>query len=170
MGKTNYLFRFEPYSFNQASGSNKKLENWLPEFYHKLQVWNILSSDAKLTRENYSNYVMKEGESDKQWFNNGVSGQTVLRGLVQLLKSKTPEESAKLMAAISGVTNKFNTPVIGSGNTLLTLYNDLIGDDEGWDKSRAIQQKWLDEMWSKLTDNRYGQQGIQDAMSPAELK
>ena len=81
-----------------------------------------------------------------------------------------PEESAKLMAAISGVTNKFNTPVIGSGNTLLTLYNDLIGDDEGWDKSRAIQQKWLDEMWNKLTDNRYGQQGIQDAMSPAELK
>ncbi len=170
MGKANYFWNGEPYTFNKARTSNKKLENWLPEFYYKLQKWNILASDKNLSRENYSKYVMKEGKPDGQWSNNGTSVQDALRGLVQLMLSKTPEEKSKLSSALSGVVNKINAPIIGSGNTMLTLYHDLIGDDAGWDKSTAIQQKWLDEIWGKLTDNRYGQQGIQDVMTPSELK
>ena len=169
MGRMNALINHEGYTFNKSK-SNKKLENWLPEFYHKVQNWNIIAGDKNLTRENYSNYAMKEGEVGKQWYDSGVSAQDALRGLVMLVLSKTPEEKSKLMAAMGGVTKKFSTPVIGSGNSLLTLYDDLIGSDQGWDKSRAIQQKWLDDVWNKLTDNRYGQRGIQDAMSSSELK
>ncbi|MBQ7482369.1 MAG: chitobiase/beta-hexosaminidase C-terminal domain-containing protein [Lachnospiraceae bacterium] len=169
MGRMNFFDNFEAYTFHMRD-NGKILENWLPELYNKVFNWNLLASDKNVTRESYSKYKMSEGEAGKQWINNGVSAQEAFRGLVQLMMSKTPEEMAKLSAVLGGVLNKFNSPIVGSGNTLLTLYDDLIGDDKGWDKSRAVQQKWLDEIWNKLTDNSYGQQGIQDVMTPAELK
>ena len=33
-----------------------------------------------------------------------------------------------------------------------------------------MQDKWLNDIWGKLTDNSYGQTGIQDALSVQELK
>ena len=169
MGKANFVKNFEAYTFHKSK-SGKKLEYWLPEFYSKFFSWNLISSDKNLTRESFSNYIMREGEAGKGWYESGVAPQDAFRGMTKIMFSKTPEETKNLTLALTGVLNKFNSPVFGSGNTLLTLYSDLIGDDKGWDKSRAIQQKWLDELWSKLTDNRYGQKGIQDVMSPSELK
>ena len=168
IGLENFATHFEAYTFNEAQTA-MTLNPWLDQFFNSLQRWKLLSADKSLNRENYSSYRMAEGTGG--WAADAIAPQEAFRSLVKLLMSIEPEKKDILMLALSGITNKFDTPLVGSGTSLLTLYNDLIGNSKGgWDQGSEMQDKWLNDIWGKLTDNSYGQTGIQDALSVQELK
>ena len=159
-------------SIDEVSDSTLILEDWLPYFYKKVQEYDTLGVNVKLTRDNYSSVVVKGGEDKKKyaageirWLDKGTTAQDTFRGLVEMMLSKTPTEKANLGAAFSGVKNKMGTW------QMYRLYENLINNKEGWDADDkgAIQQKYLDLFWGWLSDGSYGQKSINTAITdPAE--
>lgn len=155
---------FEPHFRAETDGPavGQSIEQWLPDMYEKLQTWNLLAEDKKLTRNNYSEYKMREGVSHGNWYNNGTSPQDAFRGLVMLMLSKTPEEKDKIGKAFASIKTKLSAPgnIFNTRPSVLTIYRSLISS-YGW-KRQVDQEYWLNEFWWMLTDNSKGQASITD--------
>ena len=170
MGVKNFITSFgDAYSFNKVDrDKTKKLETWLPDFYDKLQTYNVIDKNTSLTRNTYS--VNKVQSGSGEWAADPFSAQQTFRELVMLMLSKTPSEKEALSAALGGVVNK-----LSFGDKKNAFY-DLVNDKEGWDKGKteddmkSMQNKWLTKFWGYMTDRSHGQKSIEDSMSAKELK
>lgn len=161
-----------PVTMTEVPGSTKNQAQWLAEFFDTFQKYYTVGKDKTLTRPYYSNEVIRGGKTpkakrsahDRDWYKKGNTAQDAFRTLVPMVFSKSPEESADMMAAFSGITDKLGTM------DLKSIYDNLINNSTGWDKEDEgkNQQRYLDMFWNALTDDSHGKKAIQNALTKKE--